>query len=65
MQINNVDRLVQLDCMCSQSIIPLHIYRGGGLNLIPSEVQQDIARNKEDPTTNSTVARSDASLGNS
>jgi tyrosine-protein phosphatase YwqE len=51
MKVNNVNRLVQLNCMCAQSAVPLHIYRGGDV-LIVSEVQQDITRNREDLATN-------------
>jgi hypothetical protein len=26
---DNVNRLVRMDCVCSQSVEPLHMYRGG------------------------------------
>jgi hypothetical protein len=52
MKINNVNKLVRLDCVCSQSTVSVLIYRGGVLDLILSEVQQDITRNIKDITTN-------------
>lgn len=46
-----VNILIRLDCLCSLSIIPSHIYRGG-LDPFLGKVQQDLTRNLEDNSRN-------------
>lgn len=65
MKINNIDRFVRFDCVCAQSIVILHINKGGGLDLIVTEVHQDTTRNKEDLATNQDSRLNGSTLGRS